>query len=133
MFLDTRDAIVSYIKAQLDVDFPSLAVAWPNLAFDWNNPPPEFIAVEINLYSGSQVNVESSPRSRIRGVLEITHYVREGLGTRQAAAFLDWAALALAYRKLGPANLQAPTPDGPDPVRGYSTTTIGFPFYTDPA
>lgn len=131
MFTEIRDAVITSLKTDLDSQYPNLPVAWPNLNFNWNQPPEEFVAVEIEFYSGSQVGISAQPKSRVRGTVSLTYYAREGLGTRSSAQFFDWT-LRLAYAKLGPANLQAPMPEGSNPWRGYLITTVGFPFFSDP-
>jgi|SRR6185312_7184592 len=128
-----REALVALVGAPFAAAYPGVPLVHDNSPFDWNNPPPLFVRFEVQFYGGDQVGASFTPRSRLRGVVYATAYAREGAGTREPKALLDWFAQRLRFARAAPVNLQAERPAGSAEVRGYYTEQIGIPFYTDPA
>lgn len=129
MLVEARDAIVSYLDQALTNEQPGMKVWFDNQAFDMNNLPEEFVHIEVNFDDGSQANIAESPRTRLRGEVVVACHTRLGRGSRSSLANLDWFIAKMAYARLGPVQVQAPSPVSPPPSREWFTHRVIFPFF----
>lgn len=127
-----RDALVAFIDPQFRSVFPDYTIVYDNGPFDWNNPPDTFVEVQTEFYDGEQVNLGISPRRRVSGYLYVTVRTRAGKGSRHVLQVLDWFSETLKFAHVGPAQLQAPQPDGNHPVPGWYIEDLKVPFKSDP-
>lgn len=127
-----RDALVAFVNDDFKVAYPDLPLVFDNAPFDWNDLPSEFVRFEIQFLDGSQVGASFTPKTRLRGFVYVTHYAREGSGSRAGLSALDWFIRRLSFATAGPALLQEVKPNGSAEVLGYYTSQIGVPFYTIP-
>ena len=75
---------------------------------------------------------QSSPKTRFKGHIRVTAFVKEGTGTKVSFSFLDWFTQNLAYAEFGAIHVQAPAPDGNKDLLGFHTEHLKFYFYSDP-
>ncbi len=126
-------AVYAAVLEEMATHYPSIVVAQENGPFDYSNPPPVYVLVEIKFYGGNQIGLAAAPRTRTSGFVYVTYHCREGEGTLAGLDVLDKIAARLAYSTLDRAQLQAATLADEAPPRGWHTDMIKVPFYADPA
>ncbi len=127
-----RTSILGLVVDPYAAAYPTVPAAWDNSPFDWSNPPETFVWVEVDFQDADQVNIAVMPRTRYRGHVYVTVFVRNGAGTNNALDILDWFRGALAYRYAGAVQLREAKPDvRPDDSSGYRHFCIKVPFHSD--
>lgn len=126
-------ALVSHVRADFLAENPGVPLVLTNDAFNWDAPPQKFVELEIEFQGASQIALEGSPRSRLKGHIYVNINVREGTGTKEANLLEAWFIDKLQYRTLGPAETQAVEPDGHDTTKGYYSRHLKSYFYADPS
>ena len=130
--LQVRDAIVAYLVAGLDADPLDVPVVYDNMPFDWNDPPPAFVQVEIKFYDGTQIGASANPRTRLHGYIYITSTVREGTGGREPLRIKGHVSDILKYARFSGVQLGEPSPDGTSTTKGWYYDSTKIRFFADP-
>lgn len=132
-----REALIAHAKADFEATFAGEQMAYDNAPFDWANPPAHFIEFNVRFYDGGQIGASAAPRTRIKGFVYVTANIREGLGSKQPLAMLDWFAGKLGYATLAGAGcrivLKEPQPTGSSEPKGWYSEHLKIQFYADPA
>ena len=128
-----RQAIIAAINSGYPTAFPAVPIVYPNAPFDWNTLPEQFTEVEIEFQGGSQVGMAWAPKRRVAGCVYVHAYRRAGTGVKGALDVVTWFSDTLKFQHLGPAQLQAPEPDGNSQLRGFHIEHLKVPFCSDPA
>lgn len=124
-------AIYSTVNSGMQATYPTIPVALENQAFDYANPPPAYVEVEVKFYDANQIGASSSPKTRVAGYVYVTYVCREGAGTLAGLDILDYVAGLLKYKSIGAARLQAPTLQDSIPPKGWHIDELKVPFYAD--
>jgi hypothetical protein len=69
----------------------------------------------------------------VMGHVYVNVYRRIGTGVKNALNVVTWFSDLLKFQHLGPAQLQAPEPDGNSQARGFHIEHLKVCFYSDPA
>lgn len=120
----------AYVNADYVIAFPAVPVVYDNQPFDYNNAPDLYITLEVKPYAGRQISLGSN-KTRMSGFIYVTAWVKEGDGTAEALLVLDWMEDKLGYAKLGITQVEAPSPDEGENLKGWHTESMKFAFYAD--
>lgn len=125
-----RQEVVSHVNADFVAAYPSIPIVYDNQPFDFNNPPDLYVTLEVKPYAGQQINLGSN-KTRISGFIYVTAFIKEGDGTVEALDVLDWMADKLGYANLGITQVEAPSPEEGENLKGWHTESMKFAFYAD--
>lgn len=132
-----RDALIGLVAAPFATAYPNVPLVVDNAPFDWNSPPPLFVTLEIRFYAGNQIGMAAEPKTRRRGYVYVSVYVREGRGSREALGLLSWFDTLMGYATLVPVGariqLQEAEPVGSQARKGWYIEGMKIAFHVDPA
>lgn len=124
--------IYNLVKAPFEAAHPTVPLIFENQPFDWNNPPPAFVFLEVEFHGGDQIGMAASPKTRTSGYVYACAYARDGVGVLDSIRQLETLSGLLGYATVGAARLQAPelTTDK-SPPKGWNTKDLKVAFYAD--
>lgn len=128
-----REALISAVNADFAAAYPTIPIVYDNAPFDRNNPPATWVEYEVRFEDGAQVGLAQAPLTRLHGFVYVTVWAKEGAGSKQSLALLDWFSSQLKYKSVGGVNLQAPSPGGDGSPKGWYTCMLKFYWHSDPA
>lgn len=131
MYSEVVQSIYQAVLPSFTAQFPGIPITAENQPFDWANPEPKFAEVEVVFYDADQISLSESPGTRLHGYLYVCIYAKEGLGTMDRYAMIDWFSDLLKYQVVGPVQFRAPAVEKNDPPRGWHTLDLKCPFYAD--
>lgn len=129
MQLSINDSIRAFVNAPFVAAYPAVPIVYENAGFDWNNPPPLFVTLEVLFLDGEQIGMAFSPKTRMRGTVYLNVYARQGTGSRASLGILDWFSTLLGYQQIGLAQMQAPMPNGTSPHKDWFCQELKFDFH----
>lgn len=129
MQLDINDAIRAFVDGPFVAAYPTVPIVYENAGFDWNNPPPLFVTLEVLFQDGRQIGMAYAPKTRLHGCVYLSVYARQGSGSRASLGLLDWFASLLGYQQIGAAQLQAPSPNGTSEHKDWFCQELKFDFH----
>ncbi len=132
MQLAVRDAIIAQLNANYVAAYPTIPVVFDNGPFDWNDPPDNFVEIDIEFLAGHQIGAAWVPKTRVNGCVYIAAYSRVGTGTRIALGVIDWFSQALEYKTFSRIHMQAADPQGKTNGKGWYIEQLKVAFYADP-
>lgn len=100
--LQARDAIVSFLSADLSANQPDLPVFWENtLEVDMDTVGERFLRIEIDFDGAQQMTINGPDvHHKTWGLVHCTLMVKEGAGIRTTLALLDYLTTLTAYKYL---------------------------------
>lgn len=128
-----RAGLITAVKAPWEAAFPGEPIVFDNEPFNWDDPPERFSVFEINFYGASQIGLSADPKTRTRGYVYFTSYIRRGLGSAIPVMRIGWMADLLKYRTIAGLQLQEPEPDGGRPPQRWHTEGLKIGFFSAPA
>lgn len=126
---DIRKAIVEHVHTSYVAAFPAIPIVHDNQAFDWNDPPAQFVELEVEFQDAAQIGMSAIPTTRDSGFVYVTAYARAGKGVNASLRLLDWFRDRLGYATPGGVQLGAPAAAGPGKPAGWHTQGLKVPFY----
>ena len=126
-----RTSLVTFVNPLWVTDYPTVPLVFDNQPFDWNNPPENFVTLELQFHAGLQIGMSATPKTRVRGYVYIMARAKEGTGSGKALAELAWFARTLGYQNAGALQFQAPAPVGNKTFKGWFMEEMKIPFYAD--
>lgn len=131
MLTEIRDTIIADVISAYPAAFPNYPLVHENGPNNSNNPPPQFVELEVAVYDAQQSSIAaSSPGTRYHGAVYVYFHSREGLGTRAGTQVFDWFIGRFAYRYLSPIQFQPPRPGPTLPSPGWYRQALTIPFFT---
>lgn len=128
-----RQALVAAVEARKAswTDY-ALQVEYDNrIVVDTQTQTLPFLVVKIVYLSGEQADLGISPIHRVYGQVHIAAAVKEGGGTAQANALLDFFVPSLHMRSIGGARMYGSKPQKDVDHRGWVYTPVLIPFDSD--
>lgn len=137
MYEIIRQAITAHILASRDANNPSLIVVFENDPFDYTNPPPFYVWVDISFEGAEALGMSNAPQSREHGVVHCAVVCQEGTGTAGVSNANDWLKETLGYPLLAPGGaaitFEAFRPRGSETHKGWYRSRSRSIFHADPA
>lgn len=126
-----RGAITGLVYPTIQTMVPDMPIAFDNAPFDRNSLPDLWAEFEVVFDGGRQLGPSASPKTRRRGQVHVSVYLREGMGTKRATWALGAFRSLLAYAYAGRAVLGEPQDIPEPPGRGWYIRSLQVPFYAD--
>lgn len=125
-----RDALVAAVKAACDSVLPTLLVFYENA----DSAPVdlvgnEFLLVGVDFLGARQASMENTPITRYTGELVLTHFQKEGTGTKNLLARSGLLNSELRHRALTGLQLAVPYPGRKDARDGWYSQVWSVPFW----
>lgn len=126
-----RQALFAQVKATLATYDSTLLVEYENLEIKDKNDTKAYVYCALHFSTGQQASMESNPRTRYHGELQLLVMIKAGTGTKVALDIADALTKGLKYKNLGGTQIQAPRLMGGKKQGDWYGMPVMFTFYTD--
>ena len=127
-----RQALFTLVQSVWTTAGAPVPLEYQNLEMiDMNSRADPFLACEIVFREALQVSLESSPRTRYFGELNLYVHVKDGQGTKAAMGYCGTFASGLKYQRVSGVQLQAPRLKPTLKLTGWTVWVLSVSFQYD--
>lgn len=127
-FTQARDALVSYISAQLTSAFPDLEVVWDNAEqVDLTTIGDQFLQVDVDFEDRYGADLEGVT-DHVAGTVGFRYFVKAGRGSRSTLVVFDTLDGLFRQRNISGVQTLVPRPGSKDTRNGWRSADLHLPL-----